>query len=129
LTTLQNRVPCFGRKKKQINNATKHFVDFHGLNPWPKFGKNIRNRTMSVINKTCKTIYLKFTFQGSKKTANLKKDATKHVIEKHVNFKIIWNNQFKKQLIQFFIFPLFLNKCKNLKKQRDKIFCRSFCRK
>ena len=27
-------------KKKQINNATKHFVDFHGQNPWPKFGKN-----------------------------------------------------------------------------------------
>ena len=61
------------KKQKQINNATKHFVDFHGQNPWPKFGKNIRNRTMSVINKTCKTIYLKFTFQGSKKTANLKK--------------------------------------------------------
>ena len=74
-------------KKKQINNATKHFVDFHGQNPWPKFGKNMRNRTMSVINKTCKTIYLKFTFQGSKKTTNLKKNATKHVIENHVNLK------------------------------------------
>ena len=56
-------------KKKQINNGTKHFVNFHGQNPWPKFGKNIRNRnrTMSVINKTCKTIYLKFTFQVVKK--------------------------------------------------------------
>ena len=42
---------------------------------------------MSVINKTCKTIYLKFTFQRSKKTANLKKNATKHVIENYVNFK------------------------------------------
>ena len=79
---------------------------------------------MSVINKTCKTIYLKFTFQGSKKTANLKKNATKHVIENHVNFKKIKIK--KKRLIQFLSFPFFLKKCKNLRKQRDKIFVEVF---
>ena len=72
---------------KKINNATKHFVNFHGQNPGPKLGKNKRNRTISVINKKNKTIYLKFTFQGSKNTVNLKKNVTKRVIENHVNKK------------------------------------------
>ena len=112
---------------------TKHFVDLHGKNPWQIFQENLRNCTISAIKKTDKINYFQFTFQGSKNTAN-KKTRQNILSKKAAKLKKkpyrIGYNPFKQgNLLKILFSVFFFKKCTNLRKQRDKTFCRSFRRR
>ncbi len=76
-------------------------------------------------------------FSKSEENKKLKQsNATKPIVKKNCKIKsnlkkIAKNllNQKPGNLFTFLISPIFLKKCKNLRKQRDKTFCRNFCRK
>ncbi len=88
---------------------------------------------ISAIKKTDKINYFQFTFQGSKNTAN-KKITRQNILskksckikKKHIGSDTILLNQ---AIYSNFISRFFLKKCTNLRKQRDKTFCRSFRRR
>jgi hypothetical protein len=68
------------------NNPTKHFVNFHGKNPWQIFQENLRNCTISTIKKQIKLIISNLRFRAVKTQRIKKRDKTCYP-KKLQNFK------------------------------------------